>query len=443
MAQDVIMLARALGLDRYAVLGHSYGAFVALQSAVDYPGMVAQTIVSSGIPSMKYLEVVEKNLNEFEPVELREQVIASWAREPTVSNEEGFAQLMADQFPFHFADPLDPRIADYLERTKDTVYAPDVLRTFSANGYGGIEVEDRLGEIPQPLLVVAGRHDRTCSVEAAQAIARASDAGCGSSSTAVALRSSGAGPLQRGRPQLSADRLNCRLHRGFIRPALGCHPKVVLVHPGGRGLREDRCTARPRGGRVRRGRRRGGGEASWCARENPYDAIVWTSRGPGSVDGFEMRRLREGRRCRHCHAGRRTPSDRVRRLDVGADDYLTKPFAFDELLARIRALIRRGAEPRPPVLVVGDLELDPARHQVRRGDQAIELTGKEFALLECFAPSWRRVEPQHPHGARLGFRARGRFQRHRCARAEPPDQDRSAVRPSFARDGATRRLSAP
>ena len=124
MAQDVIMLARALGLDRYAVLGHSYGAFVALQNAVDYPGMAAQTIVSGGIPSMKYLEAVEKNLNAFEPIELREQVIASWAREPSVSTQEEFAQLMTDQFPFHFADPLDPRIADYLERTKDTVYSP-------------------------------------------------------------------------------------------------------------------------------------------------------------------------------------------------------------------------------------------------------------------------------------------------------------------------------
>ena len=171
MAQDVIMLARAIGLDRYAVLGHSFGAFVALQNAVDYPGMAAQTVVSSGIPSMKYLETLEGNLNTFEPVELREQVIASWAREPTVSTEEESAQLMADQFPFHFADPLDPRIADYLERTKDTVYAPDVLRLFSANGYGGIEVEDRLAEIPQPVLVTTGRHDRTCTVAAAEAIA--------------------------------------------------------------------------------------------------------------------------------------------------------------------------------------------------------------------------------------------------------------------------------
>ena len=171
MAQDVIMLARALELDRYAVLGHSYGAFVALQNAVDYPGMATQTIVSGGIPSMKYLEVVEQSLNAFEPVELREQVIESWAREASVETEEEFAQLMADQFPFHFADPRDPKIADYLERTKDTVYAPDVLRVFAASGYGGIEVEDRLAEITQPVLVATGRHDRTCTVEAAEAIA--------------------------------------------------------------------------------------------------------------------------------------------------------------------------------------------------------------------------------------------------------------------------------
>lgn len=172
MAQDVVMLARALGLDRYAVLGHSYGAFVALQNAVDYPGMASQTIVSSGIPSMKYLEIVDTNLARFEPVELREQVTASWAREASIQTQEEFAEVMADQFPFHFADPVDPRIADYLERTKGTVYSPEVLRTFSANGYGGIEVEDRLGDIPSPVLVLGGRHDRTCTVEASEAIAK-------------------------------------------------------------------------------------------------------------------------------------------------------------------------------------------------------------------------------------------------------------------------------
>jgi proline iminopeptidase len=78
---------------------------------------------------------------------------------------------MEEQFPFHFADPLDPRIAEYLERTRDTVYAPDVLRKLSAEGYGGIEVEDRLGDVAAPVLVLAGRHDRTCVVEAAETMA--------------------------------------------------------------------------------------------------------------------------------------------------------------------------------------------------------------------------------------------------------------------------------
>jgi proline iminopeptidase len=170
-AQDVVMLARAMRLERYAVLGHSYGAFVVLQSAVDFPGMASRTIVSSGIPSMRFLgPFVEANLARFEPESLRRQVAESWAREPHVATREGFARLMADQFPFHFADPLDPRIADYLERTEDTVYAPDVLRHSSADGYGGIEVEDRLGLVSSPTLVLAGRHDRTCSVEAARTI---------------------------------------------------------------------------------------------------------------------------------------------------------------------------------------------------------------------------------------------------------------------------------
>jgi proline-specific peptidase len=171
-AQDVVMLARALRLERYAVLGHSYGAFVALQSAVDFPGMAAQTVVSGGVPSLRFLgPFVERNLETFEPAELRRQVTESWAREPSVRTQEEFARLMADQLPFHFADPLDPRIAEYLARTSDTVYAPDVLRRSSSQGYGGIEVEDRLDLVASPTLVLTGRHDRTCSVEAAEAIA--------------------------------------------------------------------------------------------------------------------------------------------------------------------------------------------------------------------------------------------------------------------------------
>ncbi|MEA2456699.1 MAG: two-component system, OmpR family, response regulator, partial [Thermoleophilaceae bacterium] len=76
--------------------------------------------------------------------------------------------------------------------------------------------------------------------------------------------------------------------------------------------------------------------------------------------------------------------DRVAGLDGGADDYLTKPFSFAELLARLRALVRRGPVGRPAVLEVGDLRLDPATHQVWRGDSEVVLSQKEFALLEAF-----------------------------------------------------------
>jgi len=171
MAADIGSLARALDLEEYAVLGHSYGAFVVLQHAVDFPGDAAQTIVSSGIPSARFLEHVARNLAAFEPVELREQVTSSWDREKHVRTQEDVAELLHDQMPFQFADPHDPRIEDYERRTAEAIYSTEVLRSFAAEEYGGIDVEDRLGDITQPVLVLAGRHDRTCSVDAAQAIA--------------------------------------------------------------------------------------------------------------------------------------------------------------------------------------------------------------------------------------------------------------------------------
>jgi proline iminopeptidase len=171
MAADVGELAEAMGFDRYATLGHSYGAFVVLQQAVDNPGHAAATIVSSGAPSARYLAAIEENLAAFEPVELREQVTRSWAREQEAQTAEECDALLHDQLPFHFADPGDPRMAEFEHRTAGIVQTPDVLRHFATSDYGGIEVEDRLGDIPQPVLVLAGRHDRTCVVEAGEAIA--------------------------------------------------------------------------------------------------------------------------------------------------------------------------------------------------------------------------------------------------------------------------------
>lgn len=170
-AQDVVMLARTLELERFAVLGHSYGAFVALQQAIDFPGMASETIVSSGVPSTRWLEGVERQLDTFEPPELRAQVADSWARETVIDTPEGFAALMRDQLPFHFADPRDPRIEEYLRRTDDAIYAPDVLRRFSAEGYGGIEIVDRLGEIVSATLLLTGLHDRVCPPAASRHMA--------------------------------------------------------------------------------------------------------------------------------------------------------------------------------------------------------------------------------------------------------------------------------
>ena len=171
MAADLSELAAAMGFERYATLGHSYGAFVVLQHAVDFAGEPAATIVSSGVPSVRYLAAVQDNLAAFEPVELREQVTSSWAREAEAQTQEDCAALLHDQLPFHFADPLDPRIDEFEERTEGGVYAPDVLRHFATADYGAIEAEDRLGSVIHPVLVLAGRHDRTCVVEGGEAIA--------------------------------------------------------------------------------------------------------------------------------------------------------------------------------------------------------------------------------------------------------------------------------
>jgi two-component system, OmpR family, response regulator len=129
-----------------------------------------------------------------------------------------------------------------------------------------------------------------------------------------------------------------------------------------------------------------GEDALWMARATEYDAIVLDLMLPG-IGGVEVcRRLRGDGVWSPVLmlTARDAVEDRVGGLDAGADDYLTKPFAFAELLARLRALVRRGAVERPAVLAVGDLRLDPATRRARRGDVEVELSPKEFALLEVF-----------------------------------------------------------
>ncbi len=129
------------------------------------------------------------------------------------------------------------------------------------------------------------------------------------------------------------------------------------------------------------------GDAALAAvADTTYDAVVLDVGLPGR-DGLAV--LREARRRKVAVpvlllTARDAVTDKVAGLDAGADDYLTKPFAFEELLARVRALLRRGGAAVPPVLTLADLTLDPTRHEVVRAGKRIELTAREFALLEFF-----------------------------------------------------------
>lgn len=129
-----------------------------------------------------------------------------------------------------------------------------------------------------------------------------------------------------------------------------------------------------------------GAETLELASVTSYDAVVLDVMLPGG-DGFDT--------CRRLRAdgmwvpvimltARASVDDRVKGLDSGADDYLTKPFSLAELLARLRALVRRGPVERPTELAVGDLRLNPATREVHRGEKAVELSAREFALLETF-----------------------------------------------------------
>ena len=138
---------------------------------------------------------------------------------------------------------------------------------------------------------------------------------------------------------------------------------------------------------------RDGEDALYQASINDYDAVILDVMIP-KIDGFQV--------CRELRAkGSRIPvlmlmardavEDRIGGLDTGADDYLTKPFEFGELLARLRALLRRGQELRSIVIEVGDLEIDTRGQRVKRNGQPIELTTKEYTLLEYLARNAGKV----------------------------------------------------
>jgi DNA-binding response OmpR family regulator len=127
-----------------------------------------------------------------------------------------------------------------------------------------------------------------------------------------------------------------------------------------------------------------GTDGLWLAREHDYDVLVLDLMLPG-VNGFEI--------CATLRAdgvwtpilmltARDADTDQVRALDTGADDYLTKPFSYAVLVARLRALVRRGAQARPAVIVAGDLRMDPAARRAWRGESELDLTARELSLLE-------------------------------------------------------------
>jgi two-component system, OmpR family, response regulator len=167
-----------------------------------------------------------------------------------------------------------------------------------------------------------------------------------------------------------------RSHNGLVR-VLVVEDETKLGNLLSRGLREEGYSA----DLAERGE-----EALWMAKAVEYDAIVLDVMLPG-LDGFAV--------CRRLRAdgvwspvlmltARDAVDDRVEGLDAGADDYLAKPFSFEELLARLRALTRRAPVERPAVLAAGGLRLDPAAHRAWRGDVELDLSAKEFALLELF-----------------------------------------------------------
>ena len=170
-ARDVSDLAETLSLDRYGVLGHSYGALVALQHAVDHPRHAAATVLSHGVPSARWYRLPEE-LDQLHPLEVRREVEAAWQQIESTSDGAQMTELIARQAPFHFKDPEGPLVAEEADRYRQQmVHTPEVNHYMSANALSEFDLEDSLRTIAQPVLVLSGRFERTCPLEAAEFMA--------------------------------------------------------------------------------------------------------------------------------------------------------------------------------------------------------------------------------------------------------------------------------
>jgi len=166
-ARDVTKLAAAMGLKSYAVLGHSYGAIVALAHAIEQRGATHYVISHGAASGKKMMQDVQASLQEFEPVELRDQVIKSWEAEAYVATPEDCAEVIRMQMPFHFARVDSEAYRAFMARPDETVYAPEVL-AYTASQQYPLELEPRLKRVSRPTLIITGSRDRACTPRSAQ-----------------------------------------------------------------------------------------------------------------------------------------------------------------------------------------------------------------------------------------------------------------------------------
>lgn len=171
MARDVAELAEALELERWSLLGHSFGGMVALQAAVDFPDAAASLVLSNTMPSLRWIEQTHARIDTLEPPEIRERVRWGWDNES--GDPETMLRALEAQAPFHFADVHDERIGEYLRRTAPQVLNPEPNAALLGDGGGlaGWDLEPRLGEIRARTLVLSGRHERTCALAASELMA--------------------------------------------------------------------------------------------------------------------------------------------------------------------------------------------------------------------------------------------------------------------------------